>query len=280
MFTRSAALAGCLALGWVSLGPAQDDKKSDTKLVGGLFDPVSQVKRRLAELKAEGATVEKIDDKAVRAVFPDAHFVSVRFPLWPVARVPPEPLKSQNLFAVAKGGKLEHLTDAKALEKYFKAHLKLTQGGKDALKEARPALHAWLLLTKEFVQDGYYKFALAKQGGKAKGDGAGNFEIWGSIEVVPEMGNKGAIQASLAFDKEGKLVRVTEENKVVRGIRPRCQATRLLDPDPVIRAICEQDLLVLGLAARDYLMEQRASAGPELRQAIDRLWQRILHEGR
>ena len=70
------------------------------------------------------------------------------------------------------------------------------------------------------------------------------------------------------------------ENKVVRGMRPRCQATRLLDPDPLIREICEQDLLVMGRAAQGYLMEQRATASPELRRAIDRVWQKILDEGR
>ena len=56
--------------------------------------------------------------------------------------------------------------------------------------------------------------------------------------------------------------------------------TRLLDPDPLIREICEQDLLVMGRAAQGYLMEQRATASPELRRAIDRVWQKILDEGR
>jgi hypothetical protein len=36
-------------------------------------------------------------------------------------------------------------------------------------------------------------------------------------------------------------------------------------------------LLFMGLAARDYLMEQRGAAGPELRQAIDRLWEQIVN---
>jgi hypothetical protein len=35
----------------------------------------------------------------------------------------------------------------------------------------------------------------------------------------------------------------------------------------------------MGLAAREYLDEQRAQAGPELRRAIDRLWQRIQKNG-
>jgi hypothetical protein len=43
--------------------------------------------------------------------------------------------------------------------------------------------------------------------------------------------------------------------------------------------MAEADLLFMGLAARDYLMEQRAQASPELRQAIDRLWERIVKNG-
>jgi len=67
---------------------------------------------------------------------------------------------------------------------------------------------------------------------------------------------------------------------VVRGIRPRCQATLLLHPDRLVREIAEQDLLVLGRLAREYLLEQRAKAGPQLRREIDRIWRQIEDEGR
>ena len=69
-------------------------------------------------------------------------------------------------------------------------------------------------------------------------------------------------------------------SKLKPGPRPICHATKLLDPDPVVRAIVEQDLLIMGRAAKPYLDEQRAKASPELQQAIDRIWQRILNEGR
>jgi hypothetical protein len=59
-------------------------------------------------------------------------------------------------------------------------------------------------------------------------------------------------------------------------MRPICQATKLLDPDPIVRKMAEQDLLIMGAAARDYLLEQRAKAGPELQAAIDRIWERML----
>ena len=54
----------------------------------------------------------------------------------------------------------------------------------------------------------------------------------------------------------------------------------LLDANPLVRRIAEQDLLIMGLAAEGYLMEQRAKAGTELRQAIDRVWRQIQTNGR
>jgi len=67
---------------------------------------------------------------------------------------------------------------------------------------------------------------------------------------------------------------------VFRGVRPICQATKLLDCDPLVGRMAEQDILVMGSLAKEYLDEQRAKAKPELRQAIDLIWQRIVKEGR
>ena len=69
---------------------------------------------------------------------------------------------------------------------------------------------------------------------------------------------------------------VNEEAKIRPGPRPICQATKLLDADQIVRRMAEQDLLYMGRAAHEYLMQQRAQAAPDLQQAIDRLWQRIL----
>jgi len=44
--------------------------------------------------------------------------------------------------------------------------------------------------------------------------------------------------------------------------------------------MAEQDLLIMGPAAHDYMMEQRAKATPELQAAIDRMWERILERER
>jgi hypothetical protein len=104
--------------------------------------------------------------------------------------------------------------------------------------------------------------------------------VTGKAVVVPNGGNKGEIAASLTFDRGGHLVTVSESVDIKRGIRPRCQATKLLDSDPVVRGMAEEAILVMGEAAKEYLDEQRTRAGPELREAIDRIWRRIVTEGR
>lgn len=59
-----------------------------------------------------------------------------------------------------------------------------------------------------------------------------------------------------------------------------CQATKLLDPDPVVRGMAEEAILVMGRGAKEYLDEQRTRARPALQAAIGRIWRRILSEGR
>ena len=44
--------------------------------------------------------------------------------------------------------------------------------------------------------------------------------------------------------------------------------------------MAEQDLLVMGRAAKPYLDQVRARVRPKLQQEIDRIWQRIVSEGR
>jgi hypothetical protein len=105
--------------------------------------------------------------------------------------------------------------------------------------------------------------------------------VEGVVEVVPEAGNKGNFKAVIRFDRADKFSAVTkEENHVVRGMRPRCQATLLLHPDLLVREIAEQDLLVLGRLAKDYMMKQRTKANVDLRREIDRVWRQIEAEGR
>jgi hypothetical protein len=262
MFARISRTVAYATAAFLAVGTLRaDDKNADQAKAE------KAVKEFLAEKKIE-TPVTPITDEGLAKAFPDAHFFAVVFRQYPVARIAPEPLKSQNVFVVPKDGKMVHLTDTKGLEKFFKENLKAV---KDA-DEAKQAAGAWLTLTQTFQQDGFFKFAVPKDDLKGTKEKAGG-------KVVVTQGGKGELAVTLAFDDKGKLAKVAEENGIKPGVRPICQATKLLDADTLVRRMAEQDLLVMGRACKDYLDEQRAKASPELRKAIDRVWQRIVDEG-
>jgi hypothetical protein len=99
-------------------------------------------------------------------------------------------------------------------------------------------------------------------------------------QVVVTAGGQGQIDMTMTFDLTGSFVDVQESSTVRPGVRPICQATKLLDRDPIVRRMAEQDILVMGRMVKPYLDEIRAKSRPKLRQAIDRIWQRIVDEGR
>ena len=265
MITRS-LLVFCLA---ATLGVAREPEKKDAEAAA---KAKTLVEKQVADWKGAGFKADVIEEKYVREMFPDHIFVAVHFPLWPVARPAPEPMKSQNLFAVSKDGKLTHLADSKKLEEFFKSTL-------GAQLNQDKTVRSWLRLRMEYIQDGFYKFKYPEKA-VVTGPGSSLTLVTGIVEVVPEMGNKGSFKAVVRFDRADKFSAVTEENNVMQGIRPRCQATLLLHADPLVRAIAKQDLLVLGHRGRKYLMEQRAKASVELQHEIDAVWRQIEAEGR
>jgi hypothetical protein len=135
-------------------------------------------------------------------------------------------------------------------------------------------------LAEEFQQDGFFEFSVPEDAVHVTPTRTGGLEATGKAVVTPQGGNTGEIVAALTFDAAGKLVTVSEVPKVRPGIRPICQASKLLDPDPITRGMAEQAILVMGKKAEQYLTEQRARASPELKDAIDHIWQRILAERR
>lgn len=262
-------LAACFVSAFLT-NVALADEKADQKAREALD-------KKLTELKApKGELVQVTGDSLTRS-FPKQCFFVLRYRQFPVAILPPEPLKSNNLFIVHQDNTIEHLTDSKALEKFFLANfppVKKEEDGKDAARN-------WLRLAQEFHQDGFYKFSIPDKFEMAGTDDVpqSQLTVSGKAVVAPEGGNKGEITVNLKFEK-GKLAKITEGGQVFAGARPRCQATKLLDPDPIVRAMAEQSLVVMGSAAKSYLDEQRAKAGPELQAAIDRIWRRIVDEGR
>jgi hypothetical protein len=167
---------------------------------------------------------------------------------------------------------LQHITDAKGLENFFKAQLSPTR----SREAARLALRAWLRVAEVFFQDGFMQFSIPADGLTVESDGT---QIKASGKLVAQQGGKGQVSTVLTFDAAGKLVAAQMARMIREGVRPICQATKLLDPDPIVRAMAEKDILVMGRAAKEYLDEQRAKASPELKKAIDRVWQRIVDEG-
>ena len=238
----------------------------------GIATAEKAAKEQLDKLKGGYGTVKHVKDEPLERALPSDIFFSVLFRQYPVGRVPPEGLKTSNLFAVDKEGKVKVVTDVKGLEEFFKAHV--TAKTDDQLKDAA---RAWLRLSQEFVQDGFYEFKLMDDSTKIAEE-KGNKVVSGKVVVM--RGGNGEINVTLTFDAGGKLVKAENDVKVKPGPRPICQATKLLDTDPIVRRMAEQDLLIMGRAAKPYLDEQRAKAPPDLQKAIDRMWDRIVNDDR
>src|SRR5262249_34082638 len=157
-------------------------------------------------------------------------------------RVLPKGMKPSNVFAVQnKESKVEHLNGVKPMQDFFRSHEPVVKNAKDA----RTILSAWLTLTQEFHQDGFFKFEILEKEFIVEGDTP--TKVSGRVMVTG--GGNGQLSAELTFDKEGKLSNVMEKSTIRPGPRPICQATKLLDPDPLVRRMAEQDLLIMGLAA-------------------------------
>jgi hypothetical protein len=228
-----------------------------------LADAEKVVRAELEKLKAGGARVQVIKDDALGKTFPNHEFVSVLFPQFPVGRIPPEPLQASNVYAVTKDDKATLISNLEELKKFFMtARFEENEAGQ------KNAARAWLRLAQELFQDGFYKFKIEDDSLKiADGKVSGK-------AVVGDGGNGEIIVTMTIKDAAAKDVR-TQVN-VKPGIRPRCHATLLLDANPLVRQIVEEDLLVMGRTALPYLEEQHGKAPPELKKAIERVRKRIL----
>jgi hypothetical protein len=270
MFTRAiGALLVCNVLGG-AIVKADDD--SPTKLTREKMEKAHKtIVDKFAVLKGQGVPpITFLDNPALARTIPEGLFFTVIFRQHPIARLAPEPLKSQNVFVVSQEGAVEHFTRSKDLEKFFHSHV----GAVTMDMEAKDAVRAWLAVSQQFVQDGFYQFTIPDK--EIVGDAK---KITGKAVVAPKGGNKGFLAVTMTFE-DGKLAKLEEENTVKPGVRPICQATKLLDPDPIVRGMAEQCILVMGSMASEYLLEQRAKAGPELQRAIDRIWRKIVEEER
>ncbi|HEY3303698.1 MAG TPA: hypothetical protein VGL70_09215 [Candidatus Binatia bacterium] len=233
--------------------------------------------KKLAEFKgAERGQMTPVKSEALSREFRGYSFYVLRFRQYPVAVAPPDPLKANNLFMVKPDGSVENIVDTEKLKNFFRAALAPVK----AEAEARDTAAAWLQLAQELYQDGFFRFSLSEDSIQVGALKDGGLEVSGKAVVNPQGGNSGQINVALTFDPAGALTKVSESAQLRRGVRPICQATKLLDPDPIVRGMAEQAILLMGSAAKEYLDEQRAKAGPELQYAIDEIWRRIVAKGR
>src|SRR5262249_47181002 len=140
-----------LGLALLAVAPAlAADKPTEEQIKKGL----DQVNAYLQKFNAPAPQVRPATDDPVLKTLPGYLCYAVIFRQYPLAVVVPEGLKPSDVFIVTPDGKLEVLIDGKALEKFFKATLKPIKE-EAALKDAA---YAWLRLSQEFYQDGFYQF--------------------------------------------------------------------------------------------------------------------------
>jgi hypothetical protein len=242
--------------------PTAEDVKAAEKALLEYLQKKNALRGQHAQLK----------DEAVERTLPGYVFFTLLFRQYPVGIAPAPGFGVSSVLAVDRKGEVTLLKDSGELEKFLKANL--PDVSKD--DQARDAVRSYLKIAQEFRQDGFYKFELMDGSVKVGGDKGKT----AAGKVVVMQGGNGALDAKLEFDQAGKLVKAEETATIKPGPRPICQATKLLDPDPIVRKMAEQDLRCMGRFAREYLMEQRAKSSPELREAIDRIWKEIEKDDR
>jgi hypothetical protein len=255
------ALAVLLGPAWASSARADDCDDAKAAVEQYLKDQYGTT---------DGYSLHCVTDAFVGRVFPNLEFVEVIFRQYPIAVLSPPGLSPSDVFVVQNGAVVDALTSPANLEDFFFNNLKPV-GDED---QADDAGLTWLRLSYVFSQDGFYTFGDPDVSATTFADGS--IEVTGGVQVTA--GGKGHVRATLDFDSNGDLKDVSEVRRVCPGVRPICQATKLLDRDPLVRQMAEQDILVMGKAAKGYLDEQRAKARPELQKAIDRIWKRIVDE--
>jgi hypothetical protein len=235
-------------------------------------DDQQLVENYLVTRGASGAVVRPITDDYVGRTFPSFSFFGVIFRQHPIAVLCPQTqdLKCSNVFFV-KGGRVDFVATIPDLKFFFSAEL----GTAPSETAAADAASTWLRFSEELKQDLFYTFSAPEISYMPREDVT---RVRGHAAVMA--GGEGQIDVLITLGAAGSLVQIYEKSALRPGVRPICQATKLLDRDPIVRRMAEQDVLVMGRAAKPYLDQVRATARPKLQQAIDRIWQRILDEGR
>ena len=215
-----------------------------------------------------------IEDAGLADLTRTVTFHTVHYMEFPVARMAPKPMAMRNVFSVDGKWNVALYTKREELRKVFPSLVKAVN--KPNMKVL--AL-GWLRVSTEFSQDGFFQF-LFDEKNLSLAPRDNGYVMTAVAPVVEKGGDRGKLTATLTFapDKDMgmyRLVSIVEKDTIQPGVRPICQATLLLDDNPLVRRIAERDLLVMGKAALPYMEEQMAKASPELRKEIERVRKRI-----
>jgi hypothetical protein len=261
MSWRSASVTS-LGIALLGLWPALCRAADDQQLVADY----------LQARGAGNAVIRPIADDFVARTFPNFAFFGAVFRQYPVAVTCPQAqdLKCANVFWV-KDRQVGFAASVQDLEFFFGAEM----GPAPSKEAAADAASTWLRFSGELKQDLFYSFSPPEI---TYTPGPDITRVRARATVAS--GGEGQIDAMILLGSAGTFVRAYEKSSLKEGIRPICQATKLLDRDPIVRRMAEQDLLVMGRAAKLYLDSVRSTARPKLQDAIDRIWQRIVEQGR
>jgi hypothetical protein len=231
-------------------------------------DDQQLVENYLQSRGLNGYVVRPVTDDFVGRTLPNFSFFGVIFRQYPVAvQCPPTTdLKCANLFFV-QNSQVDFVSTIDDLRFFFAANL----APAPTQDMATDVASTWLRFSEELKQDLFYTFSPASVSYVPRAD-----LTWLRAHASVVAGGDGNTDVLMTLGTSGSLVNILEKSALRPGIRPICQAPKLLDPDPIVRRMAEQDLLVMGRAAKPYLDQIRAAARPKLQQAIDRIWQRIL----
>ena len=201
---------------------AADEPQKENPTPEEIAKAETQVQKELVKLKGENGQVKLLASEPLVRTFPNHLFCSVLYRRYPVARVPPRPLKPSSIFAIrrAREGKPLLLADSKQLEDFFQEVLAPVQSD----DQAKDTVRAWLRLSQILVQDGFYKFTLMDDSTKVKAVDSGK-EASGKVVVMA--GGNGEIDVHMTFDKSGKLIKLDQSVQVKPGPRPICQAYKV-----------------------------------------------------
>jgi hypothetical protein len=207
----TAAVALGLTLG--AAGRAGDPKQPPKEAVE---KGQSALTKHLEKIKGSEGQVVRIDAAPLRQLFPKDVFFAVHYRVYPVAQRLPKGMKPSNVFVFSRG-KLTPIGNDLKLDEFFKDRLPAVTS--DAT--ARKAAQAWLWLSQEFRQDGFYKFAVEDDEVKVEREG-GKRTVTARATVTG--GGEGEVEVTLQFDTDGRIAATSFQVRLRPEPRPKAKA--------------------------------------------------------